>query len=90
MLDCCEGGNLKKLLHTRSVTEHEAALIMKQIFSALSYMHSNDIVHRGIQPGHILFETANDMFSVKICGFTNAVQLKAHGELHEEIKLVCS
>ena len=32
-------------------TDEESALIMKTIFIALDYMHSQNIVHRDLKPG---------------------------------------
>lgn len=43
----CEGGELFYfILKQKSLTEKEAAMIMKQSFSALKYLHENKISHR--------------------------------------------
>ena len=43
----CEGGELFFfILKQKSLTEKDAAMIMKQSFSALKYLHENKISHR--------------------------------------------
>lgn len=86
--DYCEGKSLKELIKTKTFTEDEVALIMKQIFSAISYLHLNEVIHRGIQPSNILFEAENNIFSLKICGFTNAARAKSTEDINEEVHLV--
>lgn len=87
--DYCEGKSLKELLKTKTFTEAEAALIMKQIFSALSYLHIHEVIHRGIQPSNILFDSDKNVFSLKICGFGNAVKQKSpNEEINEEVQTV--
>jgi len=42
-----EGGELlDRLAKKNQFTENQAAVIMKQIFSAVNYCHKNKIVHR--------------------------------------------
>ena len=43
----CKGGELFHfILERKHLTEKEAALIMKQLLSALMYLHNNNISHR--------------------------------------------
>ena len=43
----CSGGELFDMITDRgSLSEYEAAQIMKQLLSAISYSHKNNIVHR--------------------------------------------
>eukprot|EP00578_Thalassiosira_sp_NH16_P010198 CAMPEP_0181125046 /NCGR_PEP_ID=MMETSP1071-20121207/26828_1 /TAXON_ID=35127 /ORGANISM="Thalassiosira sp., Strain NH16" /LENGTH=450 /DNA_ID=CAMNT_0023210437 /DNA_START=30 /DNA_END=1382 /DNA_ORIENTATION=- len=44
-------------LHTRPAcfSEQDAARIIRSLLSAVSYLHSNDIIHRDIKPENILF-----------------------------------
>ena len=43
----CEGGELfHYIIQNKHLCERDAAKIMKQLFSALRYLHSNSISHR--------------------------------------------
>lgn len=43
----CEGGELfYYIIKKKNLTEKEAAMIMRQSFSALKYLHANKIAHR--------------------------------------------
>ena len=46
-VEYCRGGELFHfILERKHLTEREAALIMKQLLSALMYLHNNNISHR--------------------------------------------
>jgi calcium-dependent protein kinase len=54
----CEGGELfDKIVEKGSFSESEAAGVMKQLLSAVNYIHSNSIVHRDLKPENILLDT---------------------------------
>ena len=54
----CEGGELfDKIVEKGSFSEAEAAGVMKQLLSAVNYIHSNSIVHRDLKPENILLDT---------------------------------
>jgi len=54
-----KGGELLNMIRCRErLTEAEAGLIMSQIASAVSYMHSKRVVHRDLKPENILFVEA--------------------------------
>lgn len=56
----CEGGELfDKIVEKGSFSESEGAWIMKQLLSAVNYIHSNHIVHRDLKPENILLDTKN-------------------------------
>jgi serine/threonine protein kinase len=43
----CEGGELFYfVIQRKTLTEKETAMIMRQSFSALKYLHENNISHR--------------------------------------------
>ena len=48
--------------------ENEAAIIMKQIISAIIYLHNKNIIHRDIKPENIVFNS-EDSDTVKLIDF---------------------
>lgn len=47
VIEYCEGGELfHYIIQNKHLNEREAAKIMKQLFSALRYLHANSISHR--------------------------------------------
>jgi len=49
VLEYCRGGELfHYILEQKHLSEKEAALIMKQLLSALMYLHKNNISHRQV------------------------------------------
>ncbi|KAL7476482.1 hypothetical protein ACHAW6_002338 [Cyclotella cf. meneghiniana] len=73
--ELCSGGELFDRIVEKSSTgqgcfsEQEAARILYQILSAVSYMHKHSIVHRDIKPENVLFETAAEDSPIKIIDF---------------------
>jgi calcium-dependent protein kinase len=47
--ELCKGGNLLELISNFELTEEEVRIFMTQILSAVTYMHSNRIIHRDIK-----------------------------------------
>jgi calcium-dependent protein kinase len=56
--ELCEGGELfDQIVDKGSFNEQEAAWVMKQLMSAINYIHTNNIVHRDLKPENILLDT---------------------------------
>lgn len=49
---------------------------MEQIFSAVIYLHKNNIVHRDIKPENILLSKSNDPKNIKLIDFGTSVKFK--------------
>ena len=65
------GGLFNSLITNVGFTEYATAKIMKNIVSAVGYLHKNNIAHRNIHPENILFES-NDSLNVKLLDFGSA------------------
>eukprot|EP01017_Pseudomicrothorax_dubius_P037117 TRINITY_DN539_c0_g1_i11.p1 TRINITY_DN539_c0_g1~~TRINITY_DN539_c0_g1_i11.p1 ORF type:complete len:472 (-),score=153.12 TRINITY_DN539_c0_g1_i11:130-1545(-) len=75
--EVCEGGELfyyiKKM---KSVTEDQAAKIMRQIFAAVSYCHAHKVCHRDLKPENFLLKYENDISSIKLIDFGLSKRLR--------------
>lgn len=70
IMEKCEGGELySQIVLQNSFTEQDAQRIIRQLVSAVSYLHSHKIVHRDIKPENILFEYSGDLSSIKLIDF---------------------
>jgi len=65
------GGLFDSLIQNVGFTENASALIMKQLLSAIAYLHSRKIAHRDIKPENIIFES-NDALNIKLLDFGNS------------------
>lgn len=62
---CCNGGELfDEIIKRGRFSEKDAAHVMKQVLSAVSYCHAQNIVHRDLKPENILIEDTSktDLF----------------------------
>ena len=64
----CEHGDLNSFFQTRDVFHERRIDGMKQIMAGISYLHSQDIVHRDIKPGNILV-TSENPFLLQLADF---------------------
>ncbi|XP_065845413.1 MAP kinase-activated protein kinase 2-like [Oscarella lobularis] len=66
VMECMEGGELFDRIQKRAdqaFTEKEASVIMRQICSAVSYLHHLNIAHRDLKPENLLYKS-KDLDSV--------------------------
>ena len=72
MMEYLEGGTLKEYMNNKknNITENEARIIIKQLLTAISYLHyACDICHRDIKPENIMFTNKNDINELKLLDF---------------------
>ena len=80
VLELCTGGNMFQFLRRMvKLSESDAAYIVRQLLSALAYLHQHGILHRDLKLSNILL---NDSLTVKICDFGLAVQIEHPDEEH--------
>jgi serine/threonine protein kinase len=58
----------------KKISEEEASLILRQVLSAVAYLHNNQICHRDIKPENIMLSKENDLNSIKIIDFGLSAQ----------------
>ena len=58
----------------KKISEEEASLVLRQVLSAVAYLHNNQICHRDIKPENIMLSKENDLNSIKIIDFGLSAQ----------------
>ena len=72
-----KGGTLGKWINqhkNENITEEESSLIIKNILSAVSYLHSKNICHRDIKPENIMFKENSNINSLKLIDFNLSIK----------------
>ena len=83
----CSGGDLFDYIQKqKSFSERKAAIIFKQLISAVNHLHKKKIVHRDLKPENIVFIKTNkkDDIFIKIIDFGTSVSIK-QGHLTQEL-----
>ena len=57
-MELCEGGELFKLMQDKKLQNKDVqvASILKQLLSAVNFMHKKRIVHRDLKPENVMLE----------------------------------
>lgn len=77
-----EGGQLLSRIQERIYfTEKEASLIIRDLASALNFLHSKGIAHRDLKPENILCVHPDQLTPVKICDFDLGSGIKFNSSL---------
>jgi calcium-dependent protein kinase len=73
VMEYLDGGELMDFLAAKGpqghLSEKNTALIMKQAFYAVSYLHRNLITHKDIQPKNFLLAKRNNLSTIKLIDF---------------------
>lgn len=68
--ELCSGGELfDQIIKRPYYSERDAAVVMRQIFSAVAYCHGQNIVHRDLKPENLLLESAGGSSIIKVIDF---------------------
>lgn len=69
LLELARGGELFQLIVDRGkLSEDECRIVFSQLFDALSYLHSRQIVHRDIKPENILLASKSNL-NIRLADF---------------------
>ena len=82
LMEYLSGKNLEKIFREdyNKITLNDIKFILYQVFSALSYIHSKNIVHRDIKPANLICVKNNGKFDLKIIDFGLSVSLDKRGK----------
>ena len=75
--ELCDGGELfDRIVEREYYSEQDAQKILRDLASALLYMHSRKIVHRDLKPENILLSSKADDAIIKVADFGFSKQLE--------------
>lgn len=86
--ELCTGGELfDKISVVKTFTERICAHIMRQLFSAVQFCHTNGIIHRDLKPENILIESqeeaSKELFTIKVIDFGTSDKF-GRGKMHNK------
>lgn len=80
--EMCQGGTLyERVAREQSFSEVKTAKIVRQMISAVTYLHSKNIVHGDIKPQNIHFRGVNDNM-IKIIDFGTSRRINEQHAMH--------
>ena len=72
IMEYCAGGSLRTLLRPGKIDEKYIGVIMRELLTALQYVHKDNVIHRDIKAANVLITNEG---KVKLCDFGVAAQL---------------
>lgn len=82
------GGELfDEIVKRRYMSEKDAAYVIRQLLSAVTYCHSKGVVHRDLKPENILIDSIleNGQIRIKVIDFGTALYISPHGTISETL-----
>lgn len=73
LMDCAPHGDLRRYMKDNAGAGQHAAEIAYQMFAALAYLHSRNVVHRDIKPENFLVFTTAPTVTVKLSDLGSAL-----------------
>lgn len=84
--EICKGGELfDEILNRSKFDEKDAAIVMRQLLSAINYCHKKSIVHRDLKPENMLLEQDKDLEKLKIVDFGTSLTFDPDRALDEKL-----
>ena len=70
VMEYCDGGEMfDYIVSKQHLTEEQSCAFFQEIIDALTYLHSQNIVHRDVKPENILLQTFGNSFTCKLIDF---------------------
>mmetsp|Transcript_36748 Transcript_36748/g.27201 ORF Transcript_36748/g.27201 Transcript_36748/m.27201 type:complete len:212 (-) Transcript_36748:675-1310(-) len=83
--ELCTGGELfDEIIVKQHFSEVDAAKVIQQVLSAVSYCHKNKVVHRDLKPENILLDSKNNDI-IKIIDFGTSQVFSPDTKLHQAL-----
>lgn len=77
VMEQLDGGELfDRIIEQKKMSEKQAQEIMKQVLSAVAYLHCRKIIHRDLKPENLMFESKKPDCPVKIIDFGTSRKFK--------------
>lgn len=85
LVEYMKGGDLSRYIKRRRKVgnffrESEAYVVMLSLFRALSYLHSQKIIHRDVKPGNLLLGTPDRLDTIKLADFGLSFKFKPRSQ----------
>lgn len=81
-----KGGELfDEIIHRQKFSESDAAVIMKQVLSGVTYLHKHNIVHRDLKPENLLLEHKGKDALIKIVDFGLSAHFETSSKMRERL-----
>lgn len=78
-MEYCEGGELfDRIVKERCFSQQDAARAVKQIVSALRFLHKNKVVHRDLKPENLVYADNSRNSALKLTDFGLALDMTKH------------
>lgn len=90
VLELCEGGELyDRIQHKQFYPEHEGKILMRNLFEAVTYIHTHGIMHRDLKPENILLASKVSSTDIKISDFGLAKLSKDYPRRYPRSHSIC-
>jgi len=87
--ELCTGGELlEKIIERKKLEEFHVVCYMHQIFSAIFFCHSHNVIHRDIKPENLLFEDKGEESFLKVIDFGISKLIDTQGSYYKGGKVV--
>ena len=90
IMELCSGGDLldkmkEKTKNSKTFSEKEALIIIKQLLDAIAYCHHKKICHRDLKPENILFTSEYENKIIKVIDFGFSIVRESKNSMADKV-----